>query len=105
MDSFERNLERFREVRLAMAERLERMERAVAPGAATAALTLPEVAASLGEAAATLRQGIFRLMFLGDMKRGKSTLLNALLGEDLLPARVTPCTAIITVLRYGEPPA
>jgi gas vesicle protein len=36
------------------------------------------------------------------MKRGKSTLLNALLGEKLLPSDVNPCTAILTVLRYGQ---
>jgi GTPase SAR1 family protein len=49
-----------------------------------------------------IKQGTFRLMILGDMKRGKSTFLNALLGEKLLPSDVNPCTAIMTVLRYGE---
>ena len=49
-----------------------------------------------------LRQGLFRLLVLGDMKRGKSTFLNALLGENLLPSDVNPCTALLTVLRYGE---
>ncbi|NJK40263.1 MAG: dynamin [Acaryochloridaceae cyanobacterium SU_2_1] len=49
----------------------------------------------------TLRQGVFRLVVLGDLKRGKSTLLNALLGERLLPSDVNPCTALITVLKYG----
>ncbi|MGL5832498.1 MAG: dynamin family protein, partial [Waterburya sp.] len=48
-----------------------------------------------------LRQGLFRLLVLGDMKRGKSTFLNALLGENLLPSDVNPCTALLTVLRYG----
>jgi GTPase SAR1 family protein len=49
-----------------------------------------------------LKQGVFRLMVLGDMKRGKSTFLNALMGEKLLPSDVNPCTAILTVLRYGS---
>lgn len=49
-----------------------------------------------------LRQGVFRLLVLGDMKRGKSTFLNALLGEKLLPSDVNPCTAILTILRYGD---
>jgi GTPase SAR1 family protein/FtsZ-binding cell division protein ZapB len=48
-----------------------------------------------------LREGLFRLLVLGDMKRGKSTFLNALLGENLLPSDVNPCTALLTVLRYG----
>ena len=53
-------------------------------------------------ASQNLRQGVFRLLVLGDMKRGKSTLLNALLGENLLPSDVNPCTAVLTVLRYGS---
>lgn len=48
-----------------------------------------------------LREGVFRLLVLGDMKRGKSTFLNALIGERLLPSDVNPCTAVLTVLRYG----
>jgi GTPase SAR1 family protein len=49
-----------------------------------------------------LHKGVFRLLVLGDMKRGKSTFLNALIGENLLPSDVNPCTAILTVLRYGQ---
>lgn len=48
-----------------------------------------------------LRQGVFRLVVLGDLKRGKSTLINAILGERLLPSDVNPCTAILSVLKYG----
>jgi hypothetical protein len=32
---------------------------------------------------------------LDNVKRGKSTLINALLGTRLLPARVTPATAVL----------
>ena len=52
-------------------------------------------------ASTNLREGVFRLLVLGDMKRGKSTFLNALIGENILPSDVNPCTAILTVLRYG----
>lgn len=55
----------------------------------------------LNNTSKNLQQGVFRLLVLGDMKRGKSTLLNALLGENLLPSDVNPCTALLTVLRYG----
>lgn len=48
-----------------------------------------------------IQKGVFRLLVLGDMKRGKSTFLNALMGENLLPSDVNPCTAVLTVLRYG----
>jgi GTPase SAR1 family protein len=52
-------------------------------------------------ASRNLQQGVFRLIVLGDMKRGKSTFLNALMGENLLPSDVNPCTALLTILRYG----
>ena len=38
---------------------------------------------------------------LGQFKRGKSTLLNALLGAPVLPTGVTPVTAITTFIRAG----
>lgn len=62
---------------------------------------LTQSLSDLSQASQSLRQGVFRLMVLGDMKRGKSTFLNALLGEALLPSNVNPCTALLTVLRYG----
>lgn len=49
-----------------------------------------------------LAQGCFRLAVLGQFKRGKSTLLNALLGDNLLPTDILPVTAIPTYLQYGE---
>lgn len=44
----------------------------------------------------------FHLAVLGQFKRGKSTLLNALLGEALLPTSVVPLTAVPTFLRSGS---
>ena len=48
-----------------------------------------------------LSQGRFHLAVLGQVKRGKSTLLNALLGEDVLPTAVVPLTAIPTFIQHG----
>jgi len=48
-----------------------------------------------------LEEGRFHLAVLGQFKRGKSTLLNAFLGESLLPTSVVPLTAIPTFLQYG----
>lgn len=48
-----------------------------------------------------LTEGRFHLAVLGQFKRGKSTLLNALLGEALLPTAVIPLTAIPTYVRFG----
>ena len=43
----------------------------------------------------------FQALILGEFKRGKSTLLNALIGEDLLPTGVQPVTALPTRVRSG----
>jgi len=43
-----------------------------------------------------------RILVAGEAKRGKSTLVNALLDRDLLPAGVTPLTAVTTTVRYGD---
>ncbi len=63
-----------------------------------------ERARQLTDARANLLDDAFRLMVVGEFKRGKSTLVNSLLGKDVLPARVAPCTAIITEVRYAETP-
>jgi len=46
-------------------------------------------------------KGTFHLAVLGQFKRGKSTLINALLGERLLPTSILPLTAIPTFIRFG----
>lgn len=40
----------------------------------------------------------------GRVSAGKSSLLNAILGEEILPVGVTPITAVPTRIRYGETP-
>jgi GTP-binding protein EngB required for normal cell division len=45
-----------------------------------------------------------RVLVAGEAKRGKSTLVNALLGRAVLPAGVTPLTAVATTVRYGSDP-
>jgi Dynamin family len=46
----------------------------------------------------------FNLVVLGQFKRGKSTLINALLGAELLPTAVVPLTSIVTILHHGPQP-
>jgi GTPase Era involved in 16S rRNA processing len=43
-----------------------------------------------------------RVPVAGEAKRGKSTLINALLGREVLPSGVTPLTAVTTTVRYGD---
>ena len=42
------------------------------------------------------------LVVLGQFKRGKTTAINALLGENVLPSAVIPLTSNITLLTYNE---
>jgi GTPase SAR1 family protein len=44
----------------------------------------------------------FKVMVLGEFKRGKSTFINSLLGDDILPSYSWPCTAIINEVKYGD---
>ena len=45
------------------------------------------------------KQGIenlhFRVVVCGEFKRGKSTLINALLGKRVSPMKVAPCTGVV----------
>jgi GTP-binding protein EngB required for normal cell division len=45
-----------------------------------------------------------RVLVAGEAKRGKSTLVNAFLGQAVLPVGVTPLTAVATTVRHGDDP-
>lgn len=45
-----------------------------------------------------------RIAVIGDFKRGKSTLINAVLGEEVTRADVVPETIVITEIAWGERP-
>ena len=49
-----------------------------------------------------LKRESFKVLVVGEIKRGKSTFINALLGEEVLPAFATPCTAVINEIKYSE---
>jgi replication fork clamp-binding protein CrfC len=105
-DSFINDLERVAKVRSEVASCLNQIARTLEHSEsegkkASGELGLEAEIEDLNIASKTLRQGVFRLLVLGDMKRGKSTFVNALIGENLLPSDVNPCTAVLTVLRYG----
>ncbi len=59
-------------------------------------------AQSLRDLLGRLQEQRFHLAVLEQFKRGKSSLLNALLGEEVLPASVIPLTAIPTFVRAGN---
>ena len=43
----------------------------------------------------------FNLIVLGQFKRGKTTLINSLVGNAILPSSVVPLTSIVTILKFG----
>lgn len=51
-----------------------------------------------------LRKGRLTMAVLGQFKRGKSTLINALLGAQVMPASVLPLTSVVTSVVYGQAP-
>jgi GTP-binding protein EngB required for normal cell division len=53
------------------------------------------------ETAVKLAEALVYVAVIGEFKRGKSTLINALLGEDVLPTGITPVTAAPTLVRFG----
>ena len=57
---------------------------------------------ALATARANLDADTFKVLVLGEFKRGKSTFINALLGEEVLPSFAIPCTAVINEIKYAE---
>jgi len=62
------------------------------------------VAEEARELAARVSEGRFYVACIGQFKRGKSTLLNALIGHTIVPTGFVPVTAVPTVIRYGDEP-
>lgn len=60
------------------------------------------VAAEAATLARRLTEGRFYVACLGQFKRGKSTLLNALVEKNVLPTGTIPVTTVPTVLRHGN---
>ena len=60
------------------------------------------MAADARSLAGRVRAGRFYVVCVGQYKRGKSTLLNALMGERVLPVGVVPLTVVVTIIRYGK---
>jgi GTP-binding protein EngB required for normal cell division len=65
---------------------------------------LVEFRATLSMILDRLEDNSFEIAIFGRVSSGKSSLLNAMLGTDVLPVGVTPITAVPTRLLYGEAP-
>ena len=64
-------------------------------------LGLNDAEQHIRELTVKLAEDQFTLAVLGQYKRGKSSLMNAIIGRDLLPTGMLPLTSAITSLRYG----
>ncbi len=60
------------------------------------------VAEEARELAARVAEGRFYVACVGQFKRGKSSLLNALVGHQVVPTGFIPVTAVPTVIRFGD---
>ena len=61
-----------------------------------------EIATDARSAAERIGDSRFYVACVGQFKRGKSTLLNALMGKTILPSGTMPVTSVPTILRFGE---
>lgn len=57
---------------------------------------------SVSKTADKIKKEVFNLMVLGEAKSGKSTFINAYLGEEILPMDVRQCTSAIIKIHYGD---
>jgi hypothetical protein len=78
------------------------LRRALTPGAPSfsRARELHELSPEAGRLAETLDRPLL-VTVMGEFNSGKSTFVNALLGEEVAPMGITPTTATINVLKYG----
>ena len=49
-----------------------------------------------------MKKDVFQLVVVGEFSRGKSTLINALLGEDILPSDPNPTTVMLNVIKNSD---
>jgi GTPase SAR1 family protein len=65
-------------------------------------LNLEAVAAELEKTNNDMAAEVFRFVVVGEFSRGKSTVINALLGDKVLPSSVEPTTTVLTKIVGGQ---
>jgi GTPase SAR1 family protein len=66
-------------------------------------LGLEETQAQIEEQLKAIETQVFTIAVVGEFKRGKSTFINALLEDEILPADVIPTSATLNRVTYGSP--
>lgn len=65
-------------------------------------LNMTSASENLNKLSEKVNNDTFKIQVIGTFKNGKSTFINSLLGEPVLPAYALPCTAVINEVKYGE---
>lgn len=73
-------------------------------GEAMSQLELTKQAEQAQEASSRIKSHVFSVGIMGEFKRGKSTVINALLGEEIAPSDVVPASATLNRITYGLKP-
>ncbi|RME02604.1 MAG: hypothetical protein D6812_06100 [Deltaproteobacteria bacterium] len=98
----ERTVQRGVERTIGLDETVEELSRSLAEqGGALGRIKLDSAARKFEEVRDNLEQGLL-IMILGEFSTGKSTFVNAFLGEEATSTSILPETATINILRYGE---
>jgi Dynamin family len=58
----------------------------------------------IADLSAIIEENRYQVAVVGQFKRGKTSVLNALLGSEVLPVGAVPFTSVITVVKYGALP-
>ena len=65
-------------------------------------LNMSSASENLGKLSDKVNNDTFKIQVIGTFSNGKSTVINALLGENVLPAYALPTTAVINEVKYGD---
>jgi GTP-binding protein EngB required for normal cell division len=88
-------LRHYESLKFELAEVLRELACVVPPGQTATRNQLTDLLARLAE-------DRFNLVFVGRFNRGKTSLMNALLGSPWLPTGIVPLTSVITSVTYGS---
>lgn len=89
-------LDRYKECRVGLIDAVEKL------GSLSEARGSTKIGENLKEIREKLLENRFHLVVLGQFKRGKSTFINSLIGDRVLPTSVVPLTSIVTLMKYGQ---
>ncbi len=67
-------------------------------------LNMQETEAALERSEEKMKRHKFSIGILGEFKRGKSTVINALLGREIMPSDILPTSATMNRVTYGMEP-